>query len=256
MDYIGHRHHSLLHYLSENLRSLSFLSVCSLLCIGEICLKEAWVGRSFLAESSEFSPPGRAADGSACSCRGCFRRRLVNSQDDDQQGEYGPGNRRYGGRHLVYSCDGIDHFLAKSAQYGPWGRRPGWQHASAVRSVACRNSVHRVQSDHRARFHAGRLYYPSSIDSYVISLLIETGIPGFVFFTGLLLLPVWYGLRSYLSDMSESGALAGALACSFIAYIANRLVLSQRENHMLIFSLLAIVIVMNYEYARKRAPNR
>jgi hypothetical protein len=54
--------------------------------------------------------------------------------------------------------------------------------------------------------------------------------------------------------MSESGALAGALACSFIGFIMNRLVLSQKENHMLIFSLLAIVIVLNYEVVRKRDP--
>ena len=54
--------------------------------------------------------------------------------------------------------------------------------------------------------------------------------------------------------MSESGALAGALACSFIGFIMNRLVLSQKENHMLIFSLLAIVMALNYELARKRAP--
>ena len=60
--------------------------------------------------------------------------------------------------------------------------------------------------------------------------------------------------KNYLSDMSESGALAGALACSFIGFIMNRLVLSQKENHMLIFSLLAIVIVLNHEYARKRVP--
>jgi O-antigen ligase len=91
------------------------------------------------------------------------------------------------------------------------------------------------------------------IDSYVLSLVVETGIPGLVFFVGLLVLPVWYGLRNYLSDMSESGALAGALACSFIGFIMNRLVLSQKENHMLVFSLLAVVIVLNYELARKRA---
>ena len=89
-----------------------------------------------------------------------------------------------------------------------------------------------------------------SIDSYFVSLLVETGIPGLVFFLGLLVLPVWYGLQNYLSDMSESGALAGALACSFIGFIMNRLVLSQKENHMLIFSLLALVIVLNYESAR------
>lgn len=95
-----------------------------------------------------------------------------------------------------------------------------------------------------------------SIDSYVLSLLLETGIPGLVFFVGLLLLPIWYGLRNFLFDMSESGALAGALACSFIAFANNRLVLSERENHMLFFSLLAIAVVMNYQSARKQVSER
>jgi O-antigen ligase len=90
-----------------------------------------------------------------------------------------------------------------------------------------------------------------SIDSYFLSLLIETGVPGFMFFAGILLLPIWHGLRSYLSDRSQAGAIAGALACSFVAFTVNRTVLSERENHMLIFSLLSIVIVLNYENYRK-----
>ena len=94
------------------------------------------------------------------------------------------------------------------------------------------------------------------IDSYILSLVVETGVLGLAFFLGLLVLPVWYGLRNYLSDTSESGALAGALACSFIGFFMNRLVLSQKENHMLIFSLLALVIVLNYEHVRQRSPQR
>jgi|HubBroStandDraft_5_1064220.scaffolds.fasta_scaffold18009_3 O-antigen ligase len=105
-------------------------------------------------------------------------------------------------------------------------------------------------------FSIGGFIINSSIDSYVTSLLVETGVPGFVFFAGLLLLPIWYGLRSYFSDMSESGAVAGALACSFVAFTFDRLVLSQKENHMLIFSLLAITVVLTYEYAKKRVPER
>jgi hypothetical protein len=95
-----------------------------------------------------------------------------------------------------------------------------------------------------------------TIDSYALSLVVETGVPGLVFFVGMLLLPIWYGLRGYLSDLSEYGAAAGALACSFISFTANRLVLSQRENHMLIYSLLGIVVVLNYERARTRIPRR
>src|SRR5580692_8898714 len=44
-------------------------------------------------------------------------------------------------------------------------------------------------------FSIGGFIINSSIDSYVTSLLVETGVPGFVFFAGLLLLPIWYGLR-------------------------------------------------------------
>jgi O-antigen ligase len=105
-------------------------------------------------------------------------------------------------------------------------------------------------------FVNGGFLIAQSIDSYILSLLLETGLPGLIFFVGLLLLPVWYGVRNFLFDMSESGAVAGALACSFLAFATNRLVLSQRENHMLIFSLLAIVVVMNHEYVRKQVSER
>jgi O-antigen ligase len=93
----------------------------------------------------------------------------------------------------------------------------------------------------------------SSIDSYVISLLLETGVPGLVFFAGIACLPIWYGVRAYVTDPSESGALGGALACSFIAFTLYRLALSQRENHTLIYCLLGIVVFLNYGYQRKRA---
>jgi hypothetical protein len=102
----------------------------------------------------------------------------------------------------------------------------------------------------------GLIFQDYTIDSYFLSLILETGVPGLLFFTGIILLPVWYGLRSYLADMTEYGSLAGALACSFLAFGLNRLGLSQKENHMLIFSLLAVMIVANYERFRKQVPQR
>ena len=76
--------------------------------------------------------------------------------------------------------------------------------------------------------------------------------PGLIFFAGIACLPIWYGVRAYLTDLSESGALAGSLACSFIAYTIYRIVLSQRENNALMFILLALIVVLNREYAAKR----
>jgi O-antigen ligase len=51
---------------------------------------------------------------------------------------------------------------------------------------------------------SGLIIGVGSIDSYILSLAVETGVLGLVFFLGMLALPVWYGLRSYLSDLSES----------------------------------------------------
>jgi len=102
-------------------------------------------------------------------------------------------------------------------------------------------------------FVTGGFDIASSIDSYVISLLVETGVPGLVFFAGIVCLPIWYGVRGYLTDLSESGAIGGTLACSFIAFTLYRLVLSERENHFLIYCLLGIVVVLNYGYQMKRA---
>jgi O-antigen ligase len=105
-------------------------------------------------------------------------------------------------------------------------------------------------------FATGGADIGSSIDSYVLSLLVETGVPGLVFFAGIVFLPIWFGLRNYIRDSSESGALSGSLACSFIAFTTYRLVLSQRENHMLMFSLLAMVVVLIYEYQSKQPAGR
>jgi O-Antigen ligase len=105
-------------------------------------------------------------------------------------------------------------------------------------------------------FATGGAEIQMSIDSYVISLLLETGLPGLVFFTGIVCLPIWFGIRSYIYDSSESGALAGALACSFVAFTTYRLALSQRENHMLAFTLLALVVVSIYEYKKKYIAER
>ena len=40
----------------------------------------------------------------------------------------------------------------------------------------------------------------SSIDSYVLSLLVETGIPRLIFFAGSLLLSIWYWACGIISQ--------------------------------------------------------
>jgi len=89
-----------------------------------------------------------------------------------------------------------------------------------------------------------------TIDSYVLSLIVETGIPSLIFFMLMLFSGIAYSARRFLTDPSEMGALNGALAGSLIAYMVNRLVLSQRENHTLIFLILGLIMVSHELYLR------
>jgi O-Antigen ligase len=92
----------------------------------------------------------------------------------------------------------------------------------------------------------GAAYGLPSLDSSFVSTLVETGVPGLVFFFGLPVLGILFGAREYISDPSPRGAIAGPLACSLVAYLVQRSVLSQRENQMLLYFLVGSVIVLMY----------
>jgi hypothetical protein len=85
-----------------------------------------------------------------------------------------------------------------------------------------------------------------TLDSSFVSFLVETGVPGLVFFFGLAVLGILFGAREYVSDPSPRGAIAGPVACSLVAFLVNRSVLSQRENQMLLYFLVGSVIILTY----------
>jgi hypothetical protein len=82
-----------------------------------------------------------------------------------------------------------------------------------------------------------------TLDSYLITLLVETGVPGFCLFFGAILLAAWTLARIYVTDLNRRNTLGAAMAASFVAFGAYRLVLSQRENQTLFFLLLAVSLV-------------
>jgi hypothetical protein len=82
-----------------------------------------------------------------------------------------------------------------------------------------------------------------TIDSYPLSLVVETGVPSLVFFCMAAFGAIWYGSKRYLADPSVYGSLSGALACAVVTFTTFRLVLSQRENHTLFFLLLSLIAV-------------
>jgi O-antigen ligase len=85
---------------------------------------------------------------------------------------------------------------------------------------------------------------PLSVDSYVLSLLVDAGVPAVVFFFGITLLSAWTGARLYLRDPAGAGALSVGLASSLVAFSVYKLFLSQTENMTLMFMMVACVALL------------
>lgn len=94
---------------------------------------------------------------------------------------------------------------------------------------------------------------PGSIDSYLVSLLVETGFPGAVCYFGALALAAGACLLIYLRDRDPRAALAGPLGCALLAYEVYRLALSQRENQTLVYLLMALAFVVIAQAKRRKA---
>jgi hypothetical protein len=83
-----------------------------------------------------------------------------------------------------------------------------------------------------------------TLDSMLVSMLVETGVPGLLFFYGALMFAIVLGAKKYLQDSSGRGAVAGGLSCSLIAFLVYSIVLSQVENFTLLFLFLGLTIAL------------
>ena len=90
-----------------------------------------------------------------------------------------------------------------------------------------------------------------SLDSYIISLLVEVGIPGFLFFFLMIGFSAILLLRVYILDSEEASSSAGAIACALVSFGLYRIALSQRENHVLLFLLVGMGMVVVFASARR-----
>lgn len=94
-----------------------------------------------------------------------------------------------------------------------------------------------------------------TVDSYLITILVDVGFPGFIAFFGMIILAAWFGVRLYLkAPTRETGALM-AIASSLIGYGVYRTVLSQTENHTILFILVGVITGALYR-ARQEAKDR
>jgi O-antigen ligase len=84
-----------------------------------------------------------------------------------------------------------------------------------------------------------------TLDTYILSLLVEVGVPGFILFFGMIACGIWTGLRLYLTNADKWSAVGGPIACSLIAFAVYRTALSQRENHTLFFLIIGLVFALS-----------
>ena len=86
-------------------------------------------------------------------------------------------------------------------------------------------------------------YYPfgsqsATVDSYIITGLVEYGVIGFMAIVTLLLCMIFVMLREYIHG-KPYGVVGNALACSLTAFMVYRITLSQQENMTTMILLLA-----------------
>ena len=100
-----------------------------------------------------------------------------------------------------------------------------------------------------------------TIDSYLITLLVEQGLTGFVLFFGMIGFGVWLAARLYIMSPDPRSALGAPIACSLLAFAVYRIALSQTENHTLMFLMIGLVFALakvsrNWKTEQKHAPAR
>jgi O-antigen ligase len=83
-----------------------------------------------------------------------------------------------------------------------------------------------------------------TIDSYLITLLVEQGVTGFLLFFGMIGFGVWFAARLYIGNPDERATLGAPIACSLLAFAVYRIALSQTENHTLMFLMIGLVFAL------------
>ena len=94
-----------------------------------------------------------------------------------------------------------------------------------------------------------------SIDSFALSMIVETGVPGFIFYFGIIAIGMMVAAKTYLRDADPQAEIGAGLAASLSAYGIYRFFLSQHENQMLFFLFLALTYLIGYPAFSRRSTN-
>jgi O-antigen ligase len=83
-----------------------------------------------------------------------------------------------------------------------------------------------------------------TIDSYWLSALLEFGVVGAFSLLAMTIWAIHAGLRTYLDPRHEVNKLGAPISVSLIAFLVIKMVLSQVDNHLLAFVMMAMIVVI------------
>jgi O-antigen ligase len=86
-----------------------------------------------------------------------------------------------------------------------------------------------------------------TIDSYWLSALLEFGLVGALALLGMIVWCIHAGFKAYLSPDRGVNLLGAPIAIALIAFLVIKLVLSQSDNHLLVFTMIAMMTVIRME---------
>lgn len=87
-----------------------------------------------------------------------------------------------------------------------------------------------------------------SIDSYYLSILIEFGLIGFVAYFGMFLLATSQALMAGITSKDKETDLLMPLGIMMIVFIIGKGVLSQTDNHTLVFIMLGMLVALVHRH--------
>ena len=85
----------------------------------------------------------------------------------------------------------------------------------------------------------------STLDSSLITTLVDTGIIGFTCFFGMIIVAIRSLILNFTFAKEEERGLIAAICASLVAYLTDRMVLSQVDNQIIFFGLIGISLVID-----------
>jgi O-antigen ligase len=95
-----------------------------------------------------------------------------------------------------------------------------------------------------------------SVDSYMITVLVEYGVFGFLAFFGLFLFASIRAAALGVRGQTPDHALMIPVSACLVAFLIIKTVLSQEQNHSLMFIILAFVIALSRDAKGDLAPRQ